>query len=692
MRRAFAWIALVALCALTAVPVRAQQVAYVPGAGATTFVAIAPIARRLGWTFTRTTDGAIVDDGTGPQALRIGSRMVRDDGVDLALFDLPVADRNGNIELALADAATLFHLQVEKSGTSISLVTDLSSDVTITEIPRPATPPPAPAATPRPEVFSTPALVSGNAGTVAVSVLFDGNTRTYQSNLSGGAGVVHGSVSSMGSDALSAPVGIVTVGAAAHNVSFGSIENPLAGSIIDNGQLVGLDAHIAQGTTQWDAYSGHTYDGSLIGVERARGDVTDTLADVSAGGVNQPIWHHDVVAPESWGTVQADTLAGTRGAGAGIRARTKGKIFIDAIASDAHGTLPLNDGDLATGAVVGDHLSSATTVTAGYLSALGAPGSPTLGMTTQIARVNLGASVSEHWTNLSASFGGSAAYGSLFASVGAQRVFGANAGVAIHKALAELNLTSSGGSTDGVMQLRTNHGGVNLAAGLDVNAGTVRPLVGLVLPVTSSLAFEAGLVAGPSGRPALRLSLLAGIRAPKPRVATFPYAVFVPDATHYGPLKLFIDGAPLAAPFAPGSPVQIPAGRHTLYVESADRAYASVPQDVLATSPAKVAVTLFPQRAIAGRIAFGGSPDAVPPGASLEGIRVVLEPSGESVTTGADGRFVFARGAYDPASTIMLDPASLPAGYLAPPAAPIAPGDTDLALPPARTIERVSIR
>jgi len=503
---------------------------------------------------------------------------------------------------------------------------------------------------------------------------------------------VRGSVSSIGSDALTAPVGIVTVGAAAHNVAFGSIENPLAGNIINNGALVGLDAHLVAGTTQWDALSGHTYDGSLVGIERARGDVTDTLADVSDGGVNQPVWHHSDLVPESWGTVGVDSLVGTRGAGAGIRARTKGKVFVDAIASDAKGTLPLSDGDLATGAVVGDHLSSATTVTAGYLSALGAPGGPTVGVTTRFAHVNLGANVSEHWTNFSASFGGSAAYGSLFASTGAQRVFGANVGVAVHKALAEMNLTGSGGSTDGVLQLRTNHSGVNLAAGLDINAGLVRPLIGLVLPVTSALAFEAGLVPGPSGRPALRLSLLAGIRAPRPRVATFPVSVFVPDATHYGPLKIFIDGAPVATPFAAGGQVNVPAGRHTLYVESADRAYASLPHDVVATSPAKVDIALFAQRAIAGRIGFGGSADAVPAGASLEGIRVVLEPSGESATTDADGRFVFARGAYDPASTILLDPATLPAGYLAPPAAPIAPGDTDLTLAPARPIERVSIR
>lgn len=692
MRRALAWIVLAAFCALTAIPAGAQQVAFVSGTDATKFVAIAPIARQLGWTFKRTAEGAVLDDGTGPQVLRIGSRMVRDDGIDLPLFDTPVADRNGNVELTLTDAATLFHLRVAANGPNVGLVTDLASEVTIREIPRPATPAPAPVTTARPQAFATPALVSGNAGTVAVSVLFDGNNRTYQSNVSGNAGIVRGSVSSIGSDAFTAPAGIVTVGAPKRNVAFGSIQNPLAGSIINNGTLVGLDAHLASGKTLYDAYSGHTIDGSLLAIGRTQGNTTDVLADVSMHGVNQPLLRHSVLMPETWGTVEYDALAGTRGTGAGIRARTKGKTFVDAIVSDAHGTLPLSDGDLATGAVIGEHLSSATTVTAGYLRAMGAPGSPTLGITTQIAHFNLGANVSQHWTNLSASFGGASAYGALFASSGAQHVYGANLGLALHKALLEMNVTSSGGSSDGVLQVRTNHSGINLAAGFDLSAGLLRPLVGIVVPVTGALAFEAGLVAGPSGRPALRLSMLAGIRAPRPRVATFPVAVFVPDATHYGPLKLFVDGAPVTTPFAPGGHVDIPAGRHTMYVESADRAYASEPQEILATSPSKVALTLFPQRSVAGRISFGGSPDAVPPGASLEGIRVVLEPSGLSVTTDADGRFVFARAAYDPASTIMLDPASIPNGFLTPPALPLAPGDATLVLPPARTIERVSLR
>ena len=60
--------------------------------------------------------------------------------------------------------------------------------------------------------------------------------------------------------------------------------------------------------------------------------------------------------------------------------------------------------------------------------------------------------------------------------------------------------------------------------------------------------------------------------------------------------------------------------------------------------------------------------------------------------TDAGGHYVFPRAPYDPASTILLDPAGIPGGFSAPAALPVAAGDTDVTLVPARSIEQVSIR
>jgi hypothetical protein len=694
MKRTLAWIAATAICVLATLPARAAQLAYVPmpAAPREPSVAIEPIAKQLGWTFERTDGGAILDDGSGPEAIRIGSRLVREDGTDVALFEQPALDRNGHIELAISDAATLFHLSVQRAGTHVALVMERYTDVDIREVPRPATPPPAPVPTAVPEAYSTPALVQGDAGTLAVSVEFDGSNRVYQTSLAGNAGVVHGAVSSYGGDAVTNPVGVVTVGKAVRNVAFGTINNPLAGSVISNGSLTGATAHLANGNTAYDVSSGRSIDGNIAAVARTQGNDTDTLAFVSGDGAfDQPILRHSVIDPERWGTLDYETLLGGHGAGAGIHARTSGKTFLDAVVSDASGSLPLTAGDLPTGAVIGEHLSSVTAVTAGYVRSIAAPGSPTVGVTTRWKALTLGANVSEYWTNFTASYAGPGAYGSFFTSAGAEHVFGVTGGLAFHRMLAEIDAGSSGGATSGIAQIRTNHPGLNFAGGFDLNAGTIRPLVGVVVPLAPSLAFEVGVVAGPSGRPALRLSMLAGFRQPKPRIAMFPVTVFVPDATRYGALRVFVDGVRTPAPYAAGTPIMVAPGRHTVYAESADRSYASTTCNVVATgTSAKVNLTMFPQRSIAGTIVFGGSVDALPPGASLEGIRVVLEPSGESVATDVNGRFVFARAPYDPASTILLDPASVPHGFESPGSLAIADGSTDVTLAPQRKTEHTT--
>jgi hypothetical protein len=690
MRRALVWLTAAVIGLLAALPAHAAQIALVPATKGATFVAIQPIATSLGWTFRRTADGAILDDGSGPQALRIGSRNVREDGEEVALFDVPVAERNGQIALAIADAATLFHLEIVRSGANVALVNEPVEDVTIREIPRPATPSPKPVPTARPEAFSTPSIVQGNAGTLGVSVLFDGNSHIIQTSIGGNAGLVHGSVTTYGSDQLGTPMGLVTVGSASRNVSFGSVGNPFAGSVISNGTLIGGDAHVVKDGAAYDAYSGHSINGSIAGIARTRDETTDALASVSNDGTQQFVLRHAVVVPQNWGTFEYEGIAGEHGAAVGISARTHGKIFLDATASQATGNLPLTDGDLPTGAFVGDHLSSATTLTAGYVHSINAPGSPTLGLSTQWNHLALSTVVSKHWTNLSASFGTANAYASFFASAGTQRVFGVTGGLALHRAIADLQFTSNGGPLSGTAQVRTNHPGINLAAGLNVNGGLVRPLVGVVVPMGPALAFEAGLVPGSSGQPALRLSMLAGFRQARPRVPTFPVSVYVPNATQYGRVRLFVDGAPLATPFVTGAHVDVPAGRHTLYAESADRAYASPPQDFIASSTATVDLMLFPQRTIEGTVSFGGAPSAAPQGISLAGIRVVLEPSGESIATDENGHFVFPRGAYDPASTILLDPDSVPNAFVAPGAVPIAAGSTNVTLAPARKVENAS--
>jgi hypothetical protein len=189
----------------------------------------------------------------------------------------------------------------------------------------------------------------------------------------------------------------------------------------------------------------------------------------------------------------------------------------------------------------------------------------------------------------------------------------------------------------------------------------------------------------------LRLAMLAGFRSPKPRVAMFPVTVFVPDAQRYGPMRVFVDGVPSAKPFAGTANVEVPGGRHLLYVETTDHSYGSSARDLLATAgTAKLEMPLFAQRSIAGTVRAGGSPGARPADSSLEGIRVVLEPSGESAYTDANGRYVFARAPYAADSRILLDPSTVPAVFESPGAVDVAAVATDLVLEPNRKVERTT--
>ena len=141
--------------------------------------------------------------------------------------------------------------------------------------------------------------------------------------------------------------------------------------MITNGSLTGITGHLATGEASYDLSSGDSIAGNISALERTSGNTSDTLAWVSGyGAVAQPVFRHGITDNASWGTLDYETLIGLHGVGAGIHARTKGKTFVDAIASATSGSLPLLAGDVPTGAVIGEHLSNVTTVTAGYVHAL----------------------------------------------------------------------------------------------------------------------------------------------------------------------------------------------------------------------------------------------------------------------------------------------------------------------------------
>jgi hypothetical protein len=599
--------------------------------------------------------------------------------------------------LALAATLALCVVPALADTVSISIGAPSDGDAVIQEIPRPATPaPPTPTPTPRPlAATGGPLVAQGQAGTLAFSVDFDGNTRLYHTALTAMGDRFHGTLSAEGTDTFGAPLGNVTMGDPAHHTTIGQFDDPLSGVVIRNGTFAGVDEHAAGFAGGFDAAVGRRLDGSqLFGLQHESGNTSDTLA-LLAGGTSSGdvLLRHDVRQTTSWGTIDQELLASTRGTAAGIEARTRGQTFLDATLTRSTGTLPLAEGDLPTSLAIGEHLSNVTTLSAGYAESQGSPARAFVGGAVRLQNTTIAVNASAGIQNLFVSTSSNTGFAQLYASTGAQPVLGLRGSLALRALQFEFDGSRSGGASNGTAQVRTVHGGMNLAAGIDVENGSAHPLFGIVAAVSPSLALETAVIRGSSGRPALRLSIVAGVRKRRPHVVTYPLAIAIAAPAGSAPLRLFVDGAAVSAPHDGRANVALTDGRHDVYAVTSDGAFGSPEREVVAGVDHALALTLIPQRIVYGRVRFAASAGEAPGGTRLQDVHVVLEPSGASVVCDADGNFVFPRAPYDPASVVLVDPATIPAGFAIPgPVAIDAASVLDLPLSPSRGVERTNFR
>jgi hypothetical protein len=577
---------------------------------------------------------------------------------------------------------------------TVALTTESGPDdgTVIREIPRPApsllpSPPPGLAA-----AQTTPApLVRGGAGTLSFSVDFDGPTRAYRTTLAANAEHLHGSLFAYGTGAFGTPLGSLAIGDARARTSIGSLEDPLAGVVVRNGTFTGIDLHRGWLSGGVDAYVGKRLDGSeVFALERAHGAVTDTAALVSSGGrLGDLLLRHDVMQRTSWGSFEEELLGGTRGAAIGYEARTSGKTFVDATLSRSIGTVPVQSGDLPTSISVGRVVGNNVTVSLGYAEAIDAPARAYVGATAHFGTSSLSLSAARDRESVYLTNSGRNGFVQLFGSFGATPSFGTQGTLRLQELALDFSGSASAGTSAGTAQVHTTRPGFNLAAGVDYTNGTLRPLLGIVAPLTPSFALETALITGTSGHPAVRLSLIAGFRARVPRVTTFPLELAIDSAPIGAPLRLFVDGA-LRETLRDGrATIALTAGTHDVFVASADGTFGSPQRQVLAGVDRAVTLSLVQQRSIVGRVRFAAAPGEIPAGLSLQGVRLVLDPTGTSVTADPEGGFVFPRAPYPTEARVLVDPATLPAGFAQPAAAAVVFGDeVGIALAPLRAVER----
>ena len=266
-------------------------------------------------------------------------------------------------------------------------------------------------------------------------------------------------------------------------------------------------------------------------------------------------------------------------------------------------------------------------------------------------------------------------------------MLGLSGSLAVRGASIDLSATSSAGTRDASLSVRTTRSLIGTIVGVALDGNHFGPIVGLSIPITPLVALEGTVRAAGSGGRSTRIAFAMHLPRAQPRAArTVVATVHVQNAPDTrSPLRVLVDGVPVRAAGGTALRADVTPGTHTFAVETLDGAYGSPPVVATLASAGDVTLPLWPQRALAGRVRVA-DPQSVPADLGLSGIVVTIAPGDASAVTDGDGRFFFGKQAFAPNAQIAVDPDTLPQELRAPDAAPLRDGDVELVLP-GRTID-----
>lgn len=656
-------------------------------------VPLASLARALGWHVQALSNGARVQGDDRNVFIRIGSRSIREDNQLRPIFAEPPLERGGTLYLAASDAARLFGLSVLRSPGVLAFrrPAQLGGASEIIEITAPPAPRPRPTPRPARQTVNAEAALHASAGRILISMDRSGASSMFQVAAATSGSYLQTQLAATGVNQLGLPTGTVTVGSKERNLEIGGFSDPLNGLILHGGAAQGLDYYRAD--LRRDVFAGRRLgDGtSLVGI--VSGAPGNGGSDVVAmlfrdGAYDQTIVRRLRIERKPWGDFTRELLFGDRGVGAGFRARTRGRTFVESTASFATPGLPLGPNDAPISVDVGRALSDQTTVVGGFATGPQQPLGPFAAISTRSRALQAALSATSRTVTASLSYQTPDASLQVYAIPGLQHASGAQARFNLQRATIDLNLTNSAGSRDASLELRTAHAGINLIAGAALpGAGRAGPIVGVSVPLGSVFALEATRRPAGSGS-ALRVSLAVGIAARRPRqAATLAALVRVAADQSGAPMQLFVDSAPVLSFRTPTVKVNVTPGRHTFAVERVDGTAGSIDVAVdIEAAGDTIALSVWPERSIAGHVELDAAAVA-PADFSLARIIVVIQPGNITTETAADGSFVFPMQPFAPDATVGVDAGSLPRTLRA--ADPFQPpaGDVRLVLRPGLLIE-----
>ncbi|HEY4441706.1 MAG TPA: hypothetical protein VGN14_14700 [Candidatus Elarobacter sp.] len=661
--------------------------------GTTLVVPLLPLASALGWTLDRGDGGWRLRGDGRTFLLKPGSLDVTERGVAALTLQHPPLEIERRLYVATDDLPGLFDVRASVHGRKLAVsTTTIDATVAVVEQKKP---PKKPSPTPSPSPTPLPHGIQGG-NSVTVTLVQSGQNRSVGLSLQTVGSVRSGlSLTDDGNPAS----GSVTMGTVERNVTVGSANDPLIGSVFRDPGLIGVGIRydrigVVAGRRLRD---GRT----VAAVTNTRGERTDFIEALRApgGNVDQVIVGRRYSHTTSWGSFSDEVFAGSRGIGMGAYARTKGRLYGELTATAASGGLPLQPGDAPLIADGAYDLSKALTFRAGFSAGHGVPSSPFVGFVAHGSHLGGAITVAREYVGVSTSYASANANAQLSLSrTPGQMEYEGHAAGALHGVAVELNATADTQNDHDVTLLarRTNRG-VQLLGGLD--AGRIgaqhwtSPVIGLAMPIVRGLDLEATVSPEGSARPVIKVSLVAGFAPPhrSAHAATVPLIVRA-DGGVPRQLVLYVDGFRTKDGDASGIRVDVVPGAHFVRLDSLDGTLGSPETAIDTTATREAALPLWPLRAITGRVVIDAPASTIPRDATLAGVSLILEPGGTVATADEHGLFTFPLAAIAPNATVKIDEETAPVGLA--PVAAVAVGDgtapARLVLGPARKVERVT--
>jgi hypothetical protein len=625
-------------------------------------VGLAALARNLGWRFLmRGTNVELNGDGRRLE-LAIGTSRVLEDGRESALLSVALTRIGGTVYLALADVPDLFYVRTKLEGNRLEVSTTTIAANEVEEVK--VSPTATPAAAPPSRWSLAPAVPSRQTASVSMSLNALGSQRYYQFGIiSNGAGL-RSNVMLTGADQLSPPSGSVTFGPEARNVTIGTNTDPLSGIILRNGGLTGIDAYDrASGN---EVVAGRRYAGQdLIGVSHRKERVSESVALLVANGrFDQVLARRTVESPQSWGEIDNEVLFGTKGGGAGIYARTKGRTFLEATATTVTHGLPLTRNDAPLQLDAARQVSQSVTVRTGFVSGYELKLTPFASVSARANNATFSATLGGSGSQIGASYLTDRFNGQFGAGTGiGGRWTYLFAAVPLRQLTLDLQSLDNAPNRDTTLELQTQGRAVNYIGGLeDVGTNIMHfgPIVGLSVPIFSGLAAQVAYNPTTAGDN-IRLGLNATFKAANGQAVPIDrVTISVAGASGPGLMSLLVDGTRVQHFSGSSVAADIPRGSHLISVETDDGTQGSPEARYDVHHGSSFALSLAPMRIIQGRVRVEAAASQIPKYFELSGVTVLLQPWGQVATVDEDGNFTFSKQVIVPGSTLIIDPSSLP--------------------------------